>query len=96
MKAMRGLKGGSHLFAIERPVGLCTGRLDRRAPRSIQKAKLNSGAIDYPAHDPAKCVNLSNQMPFRYSSDGGITRHLPDEIEIECNHRGLGTESRRG
>jgi hypothetical protein len=35
-------------------------------------------------------------MAFRDSTDSGITRHLPDEIEIERDQSGLSAKPRRG
>jgi hypothetical protein len=58
-------------------------RLHGRAPGSIQQTELDSSPIYDATHDPTQGVNLTDQVAFANSTDGGIARHLADEIKIE-------------
>jgi hypothetical protein len=83
MQIRRRFERSTHLGAISHAVGLRSRRLNRRSTRTIQQSKLNSRAVNHAAHNAAERVNFADEMAFRDSTDCGITRHLPDEIEIE-------------
>jgi hypothetical protein len=85
----------AHLASISHAVRLRSRRLHGRATRAIKQTKLNSRAIDNSTHDAAKRVYLSHEMALGDSADRGITRHLPDEIEIQSDQPCLGAEARR-
>jgi hypothetical protein len=48
---------------------------------------MNSGSISNPSHDAAQRVDFSDQMPFGYSTNGWVTGHLTDEIQVH-RHQG--------
>jgi hypothetical protein len=85
----------AHLGSIKTPISLGSRRLNRRPPRSIQKAKLDSRPVDNSAHDAAKRIDLSDDMPFSNAADSRVTRHLSDQIEINCYQRRFAAEARR-
>jgi hypothetical protein len=79
----RTFQGPAHLDAIQGSISLRSRRTNRRAAGAIQQAELDPSAIDYSAHDAAKCVNLTNQMTFANSTYCGIAGHLSNEIKIK-------------
>jgi hypothetical protein len=96
MKVGCGFKRPPHFGPISHAVGLCPRGLNGRSARAIQQTKLNAGAIDDASHNAAERIDLSNEMPFRDSTNRGVTRHLTDEIEIQCDQSGLSAETSRG
>ena len=96
MKVRRCLQNSAHLGAIKTPIGLGPRRLDGRPARAIQKAKLDSGPVDDPAHDAAKSIDLADDMAFGDAAYRRITGHLADQIEIDCDERGFTAQARRG
>ncbi|SPZ55201.1 Uncharacterised protein [Serratia quinivorans] len=38
--------------------------------------------IDRRGHQPAKCINFLNQMPFTNTANRRVARHLPQRIDI--------------
>jgi hypothetical protein len=56
---------------------------------------LNSRSIDHSPHDPAKGIDLADDMAFRDSTHRGVTRHLTYQIEIYCDECCVGPEARR-
>jgi hypothetical protein len=89
-------QGSPHLYSVEGPIGLGSRGAYRGAARAIQQPELYSGAIDNPAHDATKSINLPDQVAFADATDGGIARHLSNEIKIESKEGGVGAEPSRG
>ena len=81
--------------AIQRAIRLCSRGLNRRSSGAIQQAKLNSGAIGDPAHDPAERVYLAHQMSFGYAANRGIAGHLADQIQVQSDQRCSGAQAVR-
>jgi hypothetical protein len=69
--------------------------LHGRSARTIQQAELDTGAVDYAAHNAAERVYLSDNMAFSDPTDSRIARHLPDKIQIDRNKSRLGAQARR-
>jgi hypothetical protein len=65
--------------------------LDSGTPRSVQEPELDTSSVDHATHNSAERIDLSNQMALRDSSDSRIARHLPDQVEIDRDHSGLGS-----
>jgi hypothetical protein len=63
----------AHLSAIESPVGLRTWSLDGRTSGTVEKAELNTRAVNNASHDAAESVNFPHQMTFGDPSDGRVT-----------------------
>ena len=70
-------------------VALGAGRPDGRASRGIEEAELDSDGVGDLAHDAAQGVDFANQVAFGDPSDGGVTGHLRDQVDVECEERGL-------
>jgi hypothetical protein len=83
----------AHFQAIGLFVALGSGRPDCRTSRSVEEAKLDSDGVGDLTHDSAKGVDFADQVAFGDSSDGGIARHLRDEIDVEREERGLETHA---
>src|SRR5207249_113431 len=92
----RALKRVTHLEPIKRSICLRPRRTHGGPARSIQKAKLYTGAIDDAAHNSSECVNLADQMTFSDSADGGIAGHLPYKIQVKSEKRRSGSDPGRG
>jgi hypothetical protein len=71
-KVGRALQCSAHLYPVESAIGLGSRSAYGRAARAIQQAELDSGAIDNPAHDAAKSINLANEMAFANATDRGV------------------------
>jgi hypothetical protein len=57
---------------------------------------LNSRFIDGSAHLAAKRVDFFDQMPLANPTDGRVTRHLADVVEIESKHQSVASHARGG
>ena len=64
-------------------VALGAGGPDGRAAGGVQKAELDSYGVGDFAHDSAEGVDFADQVAFGDASDGGVARHLRDEIDVE-------------
>lgn len=95
MQARRRFKYVSHLRPIEASIGLSARRLNCGAARTVQKPKLDAGAVDDPAHYPAECVYLSDNVTFSDTADRRIAGHLSDQIQID-RHEGRFCPKARG
>ena len=63
-------------------VALGAWGLNAGAFAGIQEAKLDAGGVGVPAHDTAEGVDLSHDMPFRQTTDGGVAGHLGNGVQI--------------
>jgi len=95
-KVGRAFQGPAHLYPVEGPIGLGSWGAYRGAARAIQQPELYSGAINNPAHDATKSIDLPDQVAFANATDRGIARHLSNEIKIESKESGVGAQPRRG
>ena len=77
-----GLQGATHFCSIQSSVSLRAWSLYGWTARAIQQSKLNAGAINYAAHDPAQRVNLAHDVTFPDTANCGIAGHLADQIEV--------------
>src|SRR5215211_3502283 len=96
MEVKRRFERATHLGAIAHAIGLRPRRLYRRTARTVEQTKLNAGAIDDAAHDPAERIDFAHEMSLRDSANRGIARHLADEVQVQSDQAGLGAETRRG
>jgi hypothetical protein len=94
MQIRRRFECSPHLVAVTRTIRLRSRGLHRRATRTIQQPKLDSGSVNDAPHDSAERIDLPHQMTFRNAADRGITRHLTHHIEIERDQAGFRAESR--
>ena len=63
---------------------------------SVEQAKLDADGIRDFAHDAAERVYFADKMSFGNTSNGGVARHLCDEINVEGIKGGLQPHPRRG
>jgi hypothetical protein len=56
---------------------------------------LDTGAVDDASHYTAESIYLPDNMAFSDSSDRWITRHLPDQIEIDGYESSFHPKARR-
>jgi hypothetical protein len=49
---------------------------------TIEKSELNASAIDRFTHQPAKRIDLADNLPFRNPTDRRIAAHLPNGIQV--------------
>jgi hypothetical protein len=78
-----GLEHLAHLEAILLLVALRTRRPDSRSARGIQQAELDADCVGDFAHDATQGIDFAHQVSFGDAADGGIARHLRDEIDVE-------------
>ena len=64
-------------------VALGAGRPYRRPARGVEQAELDADGIGNFAHDAAKSVHFADQMTLGDAPNGGIARHLRDQIDIQ-------------
>src|SRR5690242_10590041 len=93
MEIGRRFQRATHLTAVPQTIRLRTRRLHRGSARAVEQTKLDSGVVDHPTHDSAESIYLANEMAFRNATDGRVTRHLSDEIEIERDQSRFGAET---
>ena len=90
----RALQRAAHQCPVKRLVFLRPGRPDGRTSAGIQQSELNSRLVRNEAHDAAQCVDLANQVALRDASNGGIARHLRDQIRVHRVERGCAPHAR--
>src|SRR5208283_3404383 len=73
----------AHLEAIGLFVALGARRPDSGATRSIEQSKLDSDRVRDLAHYPAQGVDFADQVSFSDAANGGVARHLRDQIDVE-------------
>ena len=76
-----------HVVLVRCAVSLGARGMHRRAFRAVQHPKLNARAVNAAAHFAAQRVNLAHQLAFRHASDGGVTRHLADGVQLHAGHQ---------
>jgi hypothetical protein len=57
---------------------------------------LYARAVNDASHDTAEGINFTDNVPFGNTPDSRIARHLPDQVEIQCDQRGLRAHTRCG
>ncbi len=90
------LEGVGHPSAVLALIGLRPRRPDGRTAASIEQLELDSGRVDRTAHQPAKRVNLANQVPLCRSTNGGIARHVRHRVTRQRAQCHVTSHSRRG
>ncbi len=60
-----------------------------RAAGSIQQAELDADRVGDFAHDSAEGVHFADQVSLGDSADGGIARHLGDQVDVQRVESGL-------
>src|SRR5205807_909989 len=86
----------AHLQTIGLLVALGTWRPNGGPAGSVEQAKLDADGIRDFAHDAAERVYFADKMSFGNTSNGGVARHLCDEINVEGIKGGLQPHPRRG
>ena len=79
----------AHLQAVGLFATLRPRRPDGGSARSVEQAELDSDGVRDLAHDAAERIHFAHQMPLRNAADGGITRHLRDQIDVQGIESGL-------
>ena len=77
----------AHLHPVLVLVALCPGRPHRRPARGIQQPELDPDRIRHLAHNAAQCIHFPHQVALGDAPNGGIARHLRDQIQIETEQR---------
>src|SRR3546814_7482133 len=75
-QAPLGFDGGLHRQPIELPIRLRPWASDGRPLAPVEKAKLDTGGIRHPTHQPIQRVDLADQMALAKTANGGIAGHL--------------------
>ncbi len=86
----------AHLQTVGLLVALGTWRPNGGPARSVQQAELDADGIRDFAHDAAERVYFADKMSFGDTANGGVARHLRDEINVEGIKGGLQPYARRG
>jgi hypothetical protein len=94
-EAVRGLNHPLHATPVKGFVSLRSRGLHGRAFARIEATKLDTAFVDRAAHFAAQGINLAYEMPFSDAADRGVTRHLPDVVEIECQNERARSGARR-
>jgi hypothetical protein len=84
-----GLEDLAHLDAIKLLVALRAGTPNSGPAGGVEEPELDANCIGDLAHDAAEGVDLTNQMAFCHSANGGVAAHLGDEIEIHGDESSL-------
>jgi hypothetical protein len=71
-----------HDILVGSSVGLGAKRIDRGTFASIELTVLQAGFIRRFGHFSAEGVQLSDQMTFAGTTDGGIAGHVADGVQI--------------
>jgi len=79
----------AHLQAIGLLVALGAGRPDGGAAGSVEQAKLDSDGVGDFAHDAAERVDFADEMALGDAANGGVARHLGDQVDIQREERRL-------
>src|SRR4029077_21085369 len=87
VEVFRLLQNGFHPKLISLFVALNSGSTYRWALSPVQHSKLYSGCISVKPHCSSHGVDFANNMSFCESADGGVTRHLPDSIQVLGHHQ---------
>src|SRR5262249_16775008 len=82
-----------HDVAVTRLVRLRARGPDRGSPTRVQKPELNSRFISSQAHDAAKRIDFTHQMPFCNTPDRWVARHLRDQIGVHRAQRRIQAHS---
>jgi hypothetical protein len=77
-------------------VCLGAGTMHRWSLSAVEKSKLNCCTVDCKTHGPAQGINLANDLPFGYASDGGVAAHLGDGVEVACEQSSFRAHSGGG
>jgi hypothetical protein len=75
-------------------VRLRTRRPHRGASAAIEQLELYSCGVDRHSHEPAKRIDLSDEMAFGGASDSGIAGHVRDRLARQRAKTNVTPESR--
>ena len=84
-----GLQHLAHLEAVLLLVALRARGPHGRAARGIQQAELDADGVGDFAHDAAESIDFADEVSLGNAADGGIARHLRDEVDVERVERSL-------
>ena len=76
-----------HPLAIKRLVGLRPRSPDCGPLPGVEHTKLDAGFVDGPGHLAPEGIDFLDQMPLSNSTDGGITGHLTDMVQVQRQHQ---------
>src|ERR1700674_3265821 len=85
----------AHLQAVGLFVALRPRRPDGGSTRSVEQTKLDSDRVRDFAHDATESVHFAHQVPLGDAADGGVTRHLRDQIDVQRIESGLQPQASR-
>ena len=88
------LENFAHADAVHLLIHLRARRPDGGAAAGVEKAELDADGVGELAHDAAEGVDLAHQVPLGDASDGGVARHLRDQVEVHGDHGGAETHAR--
>src|SRR4029078_4663044 len=83
----------SHRSSVKPSIALSPRCPHCRALAAVQHPELKHCEIGGASHDPAQGIDLPNDCPLRYSTNGGIARHLADCLERACNQAYFGSST---
>ena len=70
-------------------VRLGSGRLHRRTLAAVENPELDHGLIDQASHSTAERIDLPHQISLGQSTDGRITGHLSDAVQVLSDQHGV-------
>ena len=77
----------AHFHPVLALVALRSRRPDRGPAGGIQQAELDADSVGDLAHNPAQRIYFPHQVPLGDAANGGIARHLRDQVQIETEQR---------
>jgi hypothetical protein len=89
------LKPAAYRRTVQNPICLGAGRPHRGPFGRIQDSKLDAGFIGCDGHGATERINLLDQMPLTDAADRGITRHLPQGLDVLGQQQGSLAHARR-
>src|SRR5215216_3651409 len=85
-----------HPLAIAVLIRLRPRRPHRWPTTAIEQLELDTGGIDCHTHQPAKCIDLANQMALCGSANRRITGHVPNGLSGQSAYADIATETCAG
>jgi hypothetical protein len=73
---------------------LAPRRLNRRSATAVQKPELNPRSVSQFPDNPSQSIDFPHEMPFGYTPDGWVARHLGKHIGIQRTERSFGPQAR--
>ncbi len=79
---------------VQNPVRLSTGGTHCRALTAVQDPELDACLIGGPGHGAAQGIDFLHQMALANATDGRVTGHLPQSLNVVGQQQGLRTHAR--